>query len=350
MRPIGRIAAVAATGVLALGMTACQTSSSTTSESKTDTQSAQSETTTKAEAGSLGECDAPKGDGSQTIYLVSKGFQHRFWQAVKEGAEEAGTACGYKVQFVGPDDETKVTQQLDQLNAAVDSNPAAIGFAALDSGAAAPILEIIKSKGIPVIAFDSGVDSDIPLTTVQTDNAAAAAEAAKHLVEAIGGKGKVALICHDQTSQTGKARCTGFQDYIKKNAPDVTLLEPQYAGEVGKAADTAKAIIQANDDLAGIYGTNEAAATGAVQGAAEAGKADLKVVGFDSGKTQLAAIKAGTELGAVSQAPKLIGFKTVEAAVKALNKQELPKIIDSGFYWFDKSNMEDPTIAPNLYE
>lgn len=71
---------------------------------------------------------AVKGDGTKTIYLVSKGFQHRFWQAVKEGAEQAGEELGYQVKFVGPQDETKVTEQTDQLKSALDSGPAAIGL------------------------------------------------------------------------------------------------------------------------------------------------------------------------------------------------------------------------------
>ena len=126
------------------------------------------------------------GDGTQTIYLVSKGFQHRFWQAVKQGAEEAGKEYNYKVEFVGPENEQAVTQQLDQLRTALQSAPAAIGFAALDSGAAGPVLAEIQAANIPIIAFDSGVDSDIPLTTVSTDNKAAAAEAAKNMVELAG--------------------------------------------------------------------------------------------------------------------------------------------------------------------
>ena len=44
-----------------------------------------------------------------------------------------------------------------------------------------------------------------------------------------------------------------------------------------------------------MYGSNEAAASGIVQGVAETGK-DVTVVGFDSGKTQIDAIKAGSEL------------------------------------------------------
>ena len=268
---------------------------------------------------------------------------------MKEGAEDAGKKFGYKVEFVGPENEQAVTEQLNQLQTALDSKPAAIGFAALDSGAAADLLGKIKAANIPVVAFDSGVDSDIPLSTVQTDNNAAAAEAAKHMIDLVGGKGKVGLICHDQTSQTGKQRCDGFKEYIKANAPGITLLSEQVAGEVGLAANTSKSMIQANPDIAGIYGSNEAAATGAIQGANESG-AKVTVVGFDSGKTQIEAIKAGTQAGAVTQSPVKIGYETVKAAILAVNGKDLPKTIDSGFAWYDKTNIDDPSIKPNLYE
>ncbi len=333
----------AAVSLLALSLTACTTSTPTTTTAPSKAASASA--TTASDSGSL-----PKGDGTKTIYLVSKGFQHRFWQAVKEGAVQAGTEYGYKVEFVGPDDETKVTQQLDQLKTALQSKPVAIGFAALDSGAAAPVLEQIKAAKIPVVAFDSGVESDIPLTTVQTDNKAAAAEAAKQLAKLVNNKGTVGLICHDQTSQTGKQRCDGFQEWMKTNAPGIKVLPPQVAGEVGLAANTAKAMIQANSDIVGIYGTNEAAATGAVQGKAESGKKDIAVVGFDSGKTQIAAIKDGTEAGAITQSPVKMGYQTVVAAIKAINGQTLPKVIDSGFAWYDKTNIDAAEIKANLYE
>jgi len=45
-----------------------------------------------------------------------------------------------------------------------------------------------------------------------------------------------------------------------------------------------------------------------------------------------------------------IGYKTVEAAVKALKGETLPKIIDTGFYYYDKTNMNDAQIAPLLYD
>ena len=244
-----------------------------------------------------------------------------------------------------------MTEQTDQLKSALDSGPAAIGFAALDSKAAADLLTEIHDKGIPVVAFDSGVESDIPVTTVQTDNTKAAEEAAKHMIELLKGKkGSVGMVCHDSTSTTGKQRCEGFKEYFKANAPaDLKLLDEQIAGEVTKAADTSLSIIQANSDIVGMYGSNEAAASGIVQGVAESGK-DVTVVGFDSGKTQIDAIKAGTEAGAVTQSPVKIGYYTVKAAVAALNGAELPKTINSGFAWYDKTNIDSADIKANLYE
>ena len=354
MRPIGRIVAAAAVGTLALGMAACSTSTDATGGSSGSSTKTESSGASKVDtSGEMQDWEkaAVKGDGTQTIYLVSKGFQHRFWQAVKEGAEQAGEELGYQVKFVGPQDETKVTEQTDQLKSALDSGPAAIGFAALDSKAAADLLTEINDKGIPIVAFDSGVDSDIPVTTVQTDNKAAAAEAAKHMIELLKDKkGSVGMVCHDSTSTTGKQRCEGFKEYFKANAPaDLKLLDEQIAGEVTKAADTSKSIIQANSDIVGMYGSNEAAASGIVQGVAETGK-DVTVVGFDSGKTQIDAIKAGTEAGAVTQSPVKIGYYTVKAAVAAINGAELPKTIDSGFAWYDKSNIDSAEIKANLYE
>ena len=292
------------------------------------------------------------GGGEQPyIAIVSKGFQHQFWQAVKQGAEEEAKAKGAKITFEGPPTEQDIEQQVTMLTNAIQKKPAAIGFAALDSKASAPLMDQAKGQNIPVIAFDSGVESDVPLTTAATDNLAAAAEAAKHMVELVGGKGKVAMIVHDQTSQTGIERRDGFVDYMKANAPDIELLPVQYGGgDQAKSADIAKSILQANPDLKGFYGANEGSAVGIIKGVQESGKKGLKIIGFDSGKAQIDAIKSGEMAGAITQNPVGMGKSLVDAAMKAVNGEKLPKVIDTGFYWYDKSNIDDPKIKAVLYE
>ena len=292
------------------------------------------------------------GDEKPYIALISKGFQHQFWQAVKAGAEQAAEEFDVEVTFEGPDTEADVDQQIQMLQTALDKSPAAIGFAALDSQAAGPLLQQAKDSNIPVIAFDSGVDSDIPLTTAATDNLAAGAEAAKHLADLVGHAGKIAIIAHDQTSVTGVQRRDGFVDYIEANEPDIEIVDIQYGGDPTKATDIAKAIIGANPDLKGLYGTNEGAAIGIVHAAQELGlpNGQLVIVGFDSGKDQIDAINSGLMAGAITQNPVGIGYETVKAAVAAINGEELPKTIDTGFYWYDKNNINDENIQAVLYQ
>ena len=293
------------------------------------------------------------GSGGEQPYIaiVSKGFQHQFWQAVKKGAEQEAQKEGVRISFDGPATESDVEGQVTMLTNALGKKPAAIGFAALDSRAAAPLLQQAKSQNIPVIAFDSGVDSDVPLTTAATDNKAAAAEAAKHMSEALGGTGKVALVVHDQTSKSGTDRRDGFQDWMKENAPGITVLEPQYGGgDQAESANITKSIISSNPDLKGIYASNEGSAIGVVKGVEESGKTGITLVGFDSGKAQIDAIKDGTMAGAVTQDPINMGRELVKAAMKAIKGTDQPKNIDTGYYWYDKTNVDDAKIKAVLYQ
>jgi len=40
----------------------------------------------------------------------------------------------------------------------------------------------------------------------------------------------------------------------------------------------------------------------------------------------------------------------VDAAVKAIKGETLPKSIDTGFHWYDKSNIDNADIAALLYK
>ncbi len=287
-----------------------------------------------------------------TIPMISKGFQHQFWQAVRLGAEMAAEDCGVEITFEGPENESQVDRQMDMLQAALDRQPSAIGFAALDSQAAIPLLERAAEEGIPVVGFDSGVDSDIPVTTATTDNVAAAALAADMMAELIGGEGEVAVIAHDQTSRTGIDRVAGFVDRIAEAYPDITVVDVQYGGgDQLRSTDLARSIILAHPELKGFFGANEGSIIGVLNAVTELDVAEqLVVIGYDSGAQQIEAIRSGLEEGAITQNPIGIGYRAVEAAVMALRGEELPTTIDTGFMYYDATTIDDEEIAAVLYE
>ncbi len=287
-----------------------------------------------------------------TIPMISKGFQHQFWQAVRLGAEQAAEDCGVIMTFEGPENESQVDRQMDMLQAALDLEPDAIGFAALDSQAAIPLLERAQEEGIPVVGFDSGVDSDIPVTTATTDNVAAAALAADVMAELIGGAGEVAVIAHDQTSRTGIDRVNGFVDRMAEAYPDITVVDVQYGGgDQLRSTDLARSIILAHPELKGFFGANEGSIIGVLNAVTELDMADqLAVIGYDSGAQQIEAIRSGLQDGAITQNPIGIGYKAVEAAVMALRGEELDPVIDTGFMYYNAETIDDEEIAAVLYQ
>src|SRR6218665_1985163 len=96
---------------------------------------------------------------AQQVYipLVSKGFQHQFWQSVKAGAEQAGKDFDVKVTFEGTESEAMI----DKQGSVLAKNPKAIGLAALDKKAVVPLLKKAQAAKVLVVAFDASVDSDI---------------------------------------------------------------------------------------------------------------------------------------------------------------------------------------------
>ena len=75
-----------------------------------------------------GSDDGGSGSGDEPyVAIVSKGFQHQFWQAVKKGAERQAKKEGVRITFEGPPTEQDVEAQVNMLSNALAKNPDALG-------------------------------------------------------------------------------------------------------------------------------------------------------------------------------------------------------------------------------
>lgn len=316
------------------------------------------------------------------IYLVSKGFQHQFWQAVLQGAQEAAKEYGVEIDFQGPDTESDIAAQVQMLNNALNNNPPAIGLAALDTEACLDTIKAAQTAGIPIVGFDSGVPGapeGAIVANASTDNYAAGELAAEETYKLIKVKiaaatspVRIGVMNQDATSESITGRGTGFVDKIK------TLIEAdgktvsveghdKWANKVDGAdviidvavpasvtaelsSIDAQNLLNKNDTIC-IYGSNQFSGEGMINGDANLGKLGKDVIGvaFDSGVLIKGAVKEGKLAGAVTQDPLQIGYKTVELCVKAA-KGEAVADVDTGCQWYTKDNMDDPKIAPNLYD
>ena len=142
----------------------------------------------------------------------------------------------------------------------------------------------------------------------------------------------------------------GILSTFWENWYDMQVKTVQYgAGDQLQSTEITKSILLANPDLKGIFGANEGSALGVINGKKELGSS-IVVIGYDSGAAQKAAIMDGSMAGAITQNPVGIGYETVKAAIAALKGETLPKVIDTGFFWYDKTNMDAPEIAAVLYD
>ena len=357
-------------------------------ETPADTPAAEEPAETPAEGEGEEPAEAPAGDaGAMSFEIVSKGLQHEYWQAVKQGVESKAAELGVKVNFVGPDSESNIDQQVTQLENALNAKPTAIGLAALSTDAVKDQLQTCLDNNIPVIGFDSGVP-DAPegsvLANCSTNNynagAVAAEEVYKAVKDRIDGTVRIGIVAQDATSESVVNRGLGFIDkfaelavadghtatvvgnekYVSDSKCEKTdganvILDVRVPSEV----DSAKSLQDVNSllgekDILALYGSNEHSANAIVSAAdnhSEIGIGDDKVIaaGFDSGAAQIEAVKNGILLGAITQAPVQMGEKLVESLYAAANGETVEDI-DTGCQWYTAENIEDPAIWDNLYD
>ena len=289
--------------------------------------------------------------GPLHIALILRSDASPFWKSVEQGAQEAARDLGVTVSFSAPAEEPAAETQATLLDQALAAGPAAVCIDALDSAKIAPVLAKARRGRLPIIGLGQGVDSPLVLTTVAPDNAAAAALAANKLGSLLAGVGTVGLVLRDPSSRISAARRDGFRKLLERRYPGIRVRDPSYSGgDPRAAADQVKLMMQATPALSGIFIADEDSAPGVISALQDAGAAGrVVVVGFDSGAAQVEAVRSGILAGAVTRDPVRLGYRAIAAAVDAINGRRLPPFIDTGFHWYDRTNVNDPSIAAILH-
>ena len=316
--------------------------------------------------------------------IVSKGFQHQYWQAVLKGSQNKAAELGAKINFVGPDSESDIAGQVQMLQSAINAQPDAIGLAALDTKACLDAIVAAQEAGIPIVGFDSGVPGapeGAIVANAATDNYAAgvlAAEETYKLIEAKLAAGvRIGVMGQDATAESIINRGLGF---IDKMAELVTAkgLTVTVEGNDKYVADCAVTPVDGADvvievlvpsevknelsitdgstlvnkaDTMCIYGSNQFSAENLVSADENIGRLGVDVVGvgFDSGATLKAAVASGKLAGAITQAPVAMGEKLVELLYTATTGGSVADV-DTGCQWYTADNMNNEEIAQNLYD
>lgn len=251
---------------------------------------------------------------------------HVFYNNIESAMQdEAKTA---NIELIVQDAAGDGNKQLNQVQDFITQEVDAIVIAPTNSAGSKSMVELAEAVDIPVFTMDVASDGDV-ISHIATDNYQGGELAAQYVVENLlpDKKGDVAVITYSEIESTVE-RENGFVDYLKANAPEITVVDVQnYSGDQGKAADVTQNMLLKHTNLDVIFAVGDPAAVGAMS-SIDAVSSDVKVIGFDGNPEGIDAIKSGGNWVAdVAQDPAAIGATTLQTIRRYKAGETVEKLI-----------------------
>ncbi len=225
----------------------------------------------------------------------------------------------------------------------------AICLAPIDRDAMVSVVNRAAAQGIPVVVWDSPVNTPNFVSQVATDNYAAGKLGAARISKILGGKGEVAIVAVQVGSASTMARESGFEDAIKTDSPGIKIVDKRYGNaDFAQSLAVSENLLTAHPHLSALFASNESSTVGAAQ-ALKSRHSSVKLVGFDSSPGLIADVNSGVIDALVVQDPFKMGYESVKAAVLKMNGGTPVKIDNLPPAVVTKDNLSDPEIKERLY-
>lgn len=286
--------------------------------------------------------------GKKTIGVIPKGSAHQFWQSVHAGAVKASREVNVEIIWNGPPQETDFNQQIQIIDSMINRGVDGIVLAPIDKKSMVGVVERAVAAKIPVVIFDSGIDTDKFVSQVATDNYHAGEMGADRVAKLLDGAGKVAMVMVQPGAASTMAREQGFKDRIEKVYPHIQIVDERYGwADFAKSLAVSENILTAHPDVDVLFASNESSTVGAAQ-ALKGRKTQVKLVGFDSSPQLIEDLKAGVIDSLVIQDPFKMGYESTKSIVAHINGQQVKKINNLAPKLVTLENLESPEIKEQL--
>ncbi|MGE0216946.1 substrate-binding domain-containing protein [Mycolicibacterium sp.] len=313
-----RLAAMAGAGVLALGIVSCSSTGGAPEQS--------------SEGGGGGTVDTPR----MTIAMITHEVPgDSFWDLVRKGAEAAAKKDNVELRY---SNDPEAPNQANLVQSAIDSSVDGIAVTLAKPDAMAAAVKAAEAKGIPVVAFNAGMDAWKPMG-VKEYFGQDGGIAGQGVGERLNSEGATKAICviQEQGHVDLEARCAG----VKQTFPATEVLNVN-GKDMPSVESTITAKLQQDPSIDYIVTLGAPFALTAVQSAKNAGST-AKIGTFDTNAALVDAIQNGDVQWAVDQQPYLQGYLAVDSLWLYLSNGNVigggqPTLTGPAF--IDKSNIE----------
>lgn len=291
---------------------------------------------------------AEEGNKDLTFIMIPNEV-HPWYDQVNNGAQQEAArlsemyGANITIDYRAPQ-LADVAEQNTVLEQAAATRPDGIAFAPIDFAGSKAIIDEVRAQGIPVVMFDTPVESGSGITCVGNDFAEQALVAARRMVEILGGKGKVAIMHGVPSAANQAARYDAYIEFFK-DYPDIEIVDGGIDNDnIEDAKTQAAAVIAANPDIDGYLSVNASGPIGQCSAVEEAGKVgEIKIVGLENLIEMLQYVKSGTMDSTSSTKPILQGELCTLMLFNMVttNPEDVPQFVDTGILYIDESNVDE---------
>ncbi|MDF2790310.1 MAG: RbsB protein [Neobacillus sp.] len=332
---------------LSIGLAACSSSQSSGSTDKANAGFNPDEAKGiefKELRSSLG--DIPKLEGDVKLGAVAKAFENEYWRTLKEGYEEGVSKLqerGYNVSIdvKSAQGESDEQGQLSIVENMINKKYTALLLSPISDSNLVPGVEEANEAKIPVFNVNDGLIAEAPnyVGPKAIQNGELAAE---WISNKLNGEGEVAIVVGMPKAFAARQRTTGFENYMKDNAPNIDIVAKQNADwDRAKSKDLAETWIKKYPDLKAIFCNNDTMALGVQEAINDSGK-DILVVGVDGIGEAYDSIRKGELDATIDSFPKYKSQIAIEATLRDLGGQEVPRVIWTPQALIDSANVDTP--------
>ncbi|MFC0268952.1 ABC transporter substrate-binding protein [Kushneria aurantia] len=252
-----------------------------------------------------------------------------FFVATIKGITNAAKEINPEVKITSVSADYDLNKQVNQIDNFIASGVDVIMLNAVDESAIAPAVQRAKNAGIVVAAFD--VSAPGAEVTVMTDNVAAGRMACQYIVDALNGKGNVAIIKGPSSSSLND-RFKGCTEVFAKNS-NIDVLSDDQNGQGSRdgGLNVMQGLLTRYNNLDAVFGANDPMALGAQLAARQFGRDNIIITGVDGAPDTVQSLESGNALikATASQDPYVMAGKAMKLAYQIFegNSPEQAKIL-----------------------
>jgi ribose transport system substrate-binding protein len=285
------------------------------------------------------------------VALVMKTLNNPFFIDMQKGAEDTAKKLGVTLLVQAAEREVDVEKQMQIIENLIQREVDVLCITPSGSKEIVPAIVKANKADIPVLIVDTRVDSISLIeaggkiaTFIGSDNFDGGRIAGEYIVNALAGKGEIAILEGIPGHETGDARMSGFHKALegKKGIQIVTSQTANWERNLG--FNVFQNILQSYPAVKALFSCNDIMALGAIEAITAAGKTgQIVVVGFDAIEDARDAIRTGKMSGSIAQHPYNMGRLAIVNAKNIIDGQKIPSYIPVNIDLITKENIENST-------